>query len=138
MRVVEDGSAAVRLVSGPAVNPVWSPKGDLIVYGGPSVGGRVRLLGVRPDRTRVELPEVWTIRGGAYRFLPNGTGLVYMPRPPSRDFWLLDLATTKSRRVARLTDHGRISAFDITPDGREIVFDRVRHNSHIVLIDLPK
>ena len=30
------------------------------------------------------------------------------------------------------------SAFDITPDGKEIVFDRLRDNSDIVLIDLPK
>jgi hypothetical protein len=27
--------------------------------------------------------------------------------------------------------------FDITPDGRSIVFDRLRENSDIVLIDLP-
>jgi hypothetical protein len=28
--------------------------------------------------------------------------------------------------------------FDITPDGRQIVFDRLQQNSDIVLIDLPK
>ena len=28
--------------------------------------------------------------------------------------------------------------FDVTPDGKEIVFDRSRENSDIVLIDLPK
>ena len=30
-----------------------------------------------------------------------------------------------------------IRTFDITPDGRHIVFDRQRENSDIVLIDLP-
>jgi len=133
-----DGRAPVRLVSGQVVNPVWSPSGALIVYGGPSVGGRVPLLGVKPDGTRVELPDVWTGLGGAHRFLPNGTGLVYMPRYQSRDFWLLDLATKKTHPLAHLSDHGWVSAFDITPDGKEIVFDRLRDNSHIVLIDLPK
>ena len=133
-----DGRAPVRLVSGKVVNPVWSPKGALIVYGGPMVGGRVPLLGVKPDGTRVELPDVRTGSGGGHRFLPNGTGLVYVPRPPSRDFWLLDLATKKTRPLTRLGDHGTVSAFDITPDGKEIVFDRLRDNSHIVLIDLPK
>jgi hypothetical protein len=29
-----------------------------------------------------------------------------------------------------------IDAFDITPDGSRIVFDRVRENAHLVLIDL--
>jgi hypothetical protein len=28
--------------------------------------------------------------------------------------------------------------FDITPDGKHIVFDRIRDNSDIVLIDLQK
>ncbi len=29
-------------------------------------------------------------------------------------------------------------SFDITPDGKQIVFDRLRANSDILLIDLPK
>jgi Tol biopolymer transport system component len=133
-----DGGAPVRLVSGQAINPVWSPDGSLIVYGGPVVGGRVPLLGVRPDRTRVELADVWTGLGGAHRFLRDGRGLVYSPRSQSRDFWLLDLATNKTRPLTRLGDQGSLSAFDITPDGKEIVFDRWRDHSDIVLIDLPK
>ena len=132
------GASPCASSSGQVVNPVWSPNGNLIVYGGPSVGGQVPLLGVRPDGTRVELPDVRTGLGGAHRFLPNGTGLVYLPRTQSLDFWLLDLATKTTRPLTRLSDHGNVSAFDITPDGKEIVFDRLRDNSDIVLIDLPK
>ena len=33
--------APVRLVAGQAVNPVWSPDGNLIVYAGRSVVGQV-------------------------------------------------------------------------------------------------
>jgi Tol biopolymer transport system component len=137
-KIPVDGGAPVRLVSGQVINPVWSPDGSLIVYGGPAVGGRVPLLGVRPDGTSVELPDVRTGLGGAHRFLPNGTGLIYSPRSQSRDFWLFDLATKKTRPLTQLSDHGALSAFDITPDGKEIVFDRLRDNSEIVLIDLPK
>ena len=135
-----DGRAPHRLVSGEGevVNPVWSPRGDLIVYSGPMVGGRVPLLGVKPDSTRVELPDVRTGRNAGHRFLPDGTGLLYMPYPWARDFWLLDLANKQTRPLARLSDHGHVSAFDITPDGKAIVFDRLRNNSDIVLIDLPK
>ena len=104
----------------------------------PVVGGRVPLLGVRPDGTPVELPDVRAGLVGGHRFLRNGTGLVYLPRSQSRDFWLLDLATKKIRALTRLSDHGVLHAFDITPDGKSIVFDRLQQNSDIVLIDLPK
>ena len=67
------------------------------MYGGPVVGGQVPLLGVRPDGAPVELPDVRARLGGGHRFLPNGTGLVYLPRAQSLDFWLLDLATKKTR-----------------------------------------
>jgi tricorn protease-like protein len=53
-----------------------------------------------------------------------------------QDFWLLDLGTMRSRRLTRLTDAAAMRAFDITPDGRRIVFDRLREKSNIVLIDL--
>jgi len=137
-KIPADGGPAVPLVSGQFVNPAWSPRDNLIVYGGPAVGGRVPLLAVRPDGTRVDLPEVETTLGGAHRFLPDGTGLVYMPRSHPRDFWLLDFASNKTRALTRLSVPGRIQTFDITPDGKEIVFDRIRTSSDIVLIDLPK
>src|SRR4029453_13887154 len=68
-KIPVDGGAPVRLVSGPVLNPVWSPGGKLIVYGGPIVSGLVQLLGVRPDGTQVNLPDVRARLGGAHRFL---------------------------------------------------------------------
>jgi Tol biopolymer transport system component len=133
-----DGGAPVRIVSGKATNPVWSPDGRLIVYSGPVVGGRVPLLGVTPEGTPVELPEVRAGLSGGHRFVPDGSGLVYLPRSQSRDFWLLDLATKTTRAVTRLTDHGTLQSFDISPDGKSIVFARSRESSDIVLIELPK
>jgi dipeptidyl aminopeptidase/acylaminoacyl peptidase len=120
-----------------AINPVSSPDGRVTVYAGPFAKGQVSLFAVRPDRTPVELPSV-RVRPGGYRFLRNGTGLVYLPRPESRDFWLLDLVTKERRQLTRLSNKGSIRGFDITPDGKHIVFDRTRQNSDIVLIDLPK
>jgi len=137
-KIPANGGAPVRLVSGQVANPIWSPDGTLIVYAGPVVSGVVQLLGVRPDGTAVKLPDVRARLGGGHRFLPNGTGLVYLPRGQSLDFWLLDLATKTTRALTRLGDHGSLKTFDITPDGKEIVFDRSRENSDIVLIDLPK
>jgi serine/threonine protein kinase/Tol biopolymer transport system component len=136
-KIPVDGSGEpVPLVRGKGTSPVWSPRDDLIIYAGPLVAGQVPILGVRPDGTPVELPDV-RVRPGGYRFLPDGTGLVHLPRAQSRDFWLLDLATKQTRQVTRLDNQGRLRTFDITPDGKFIVFDRSRENSDIVLINLP-
>ena len=56
----------------------------------------------------------------------------------SQDFWLLDLATKRTRPLTHLANTARMRTFDVTPDGKQIVFDRLRNNSDIVLIDLPR
>jgi Tol biopolymer transport system component/tRNA A-37 threonylcarbamoyl transferase component Bud32 len=134
-----DGSPPVRLRSGPALDPVWSPAGNLIVYGGANVFTNVPLEGVRPDGTSVELPAITLRREGERaRFLPDGSGLVYMQNATlAQDFWLLDLATMKSRPLTHLNNSAAMRTFDVTSDGKQIVFDRAKENSDIVLIDLP-
>jgi Tol biopolymer transport system component len=139
-KIPVDGGAPVQLVADEAVNPIWSPKGDLIVYAVPfgGAGGRNMLRAVRPDGTSVAMPNVQVRRGGAHRFLRNGTGLVYLLGPESKDFWLFDFTTNESRLITNLSDRGYLNHFDITPDGTYLVFDRSRQNSDVVLIDLAK
>jgi serine/threonine protein kinase/Tol biopolymer transport system component len=135
-----EGGSPVRLVSGPALNPVWSPDGSLIVYAGTNVRTFAPLLAVRPDGTSVKLPEIILRRlGERVRFLPDGKSLIYMQGLlASQDFWLLDLASMKSRPLTRLQNRATMRTFDVTSDGKQIVFDRLRENSQVVMIDLPK
>jgi Tol biopolymer transport system component len=51
---------------------------------------------------------------------------------------MLDLSTRETRQLTRLSSPATTTTFDITPDGKRIVFDRVREQSDLVLIDLPK
>jgi serine/threonine protein kinase/Tol biopolymer transport system component len=135
-----EGGSPVRLVAGPALNPVWSPDGSLIVYAGTNVRTFAPLLAVRPDGTSVALPRISVRRlGDRVRFLPDGKSLIYMQGLlESQDFWLLDLASMKSRPITRLQNRAAMRTFDVTSDGKQIVFDRLRENSHVVMIDLPK
>jgi dipeptidyl aminopeptidase/acylaminoacyl peptidase len=135
-----DHGTPVRMIGGTARDPVWSPSGDLIVYTGDNVSVDAPLLAVRADGAKVELPAIrLRVEGTRYRFLPDGRALVYSQGPfPAQDFWLLDLATKKSRQLSRLHNSAATQSFDVTADGRQIVFDRVRDNSDIVVIDLAR
>jgi serine/threonine protein kinase/Tol biopolymer transport system component len=139
-KIPVDGGAPVRLVSGIAHDPVWSPDGALIVYTGPNVATTAPLLGVRADGVQVSLPNIELRREGERaRFTRDGRGLIYMQGLlPAQDFWLLDLTTRRTRRLTRFENPAAMRTFDITPDGKQIVFDRLRDNADIVLIELPR
>jgi serine/threonine protein kinase/Tol biopolymer transport system component len=140
-KIPVDGGAPSRLVSGPIVNPVWSPDGTWIVYGGPVVSGKVPLLAVSANGIPVKVPgghdaDSLTARiGGGPRFLPDGKGLVYLPENGSLDFWMLDFLTGTTRPLTQLTDDGALNIFDLTPDGKYIVFDRSTQRADIYLIE---
>jgi Tol biopolymer transport system component len=118
---------------------VKKPDGSLIAFAGPNVFTLAPLLAVGPDGNSVKMPEIRTQRDGErMRFMPDGRGLIFMrgaEATPWQDFWLLDLKTMNTRRLTRLTDRATMRTFDVTPDGRRIVFDRVRENSAVILID---
>jgi Tol biopolymer transport system component len=134
-----DGGAPTRLRDGEWVNPIWSPKGDRIVFAGRSLIGQVELRAIRPDGTPVELPRV-LVRPGGYRFLPDGSGLVYVERIQSPDFWLLDFASGQTHKLTQLGNQGAVRTFDVTREANQtyIVFDRSRQHSNVVLIEFPK
>ena len=137
-KIPADGSTPTRLVEGEATNPIWSPDGNLIVYGGPLVSGQTRLLGVTPDGSPVPLPDVGARINSGYRFTPDGKGLVYLPLIQPPDFWMLDIAAKTTRQLTHLDSRGSVRIFDIAPGSGEIVFDRSNENSNIYLMDLPK
>jgi Tol biopolymer transport system component len=133
-----DGST-VPLVSEYSIDPMWSPDGRFVVYSGPDVGTtfpvKAATAGGKPHR----MPDLILPRGARHLgFLPDRRGLVVLRGEIERkNFWLIDLETGTERQ---LTSFGRefiIKDFDVSDDGREIVFDRLKENSDIVVIDRP-
>jgi acetolactate synthase small subunit len=55
-----------------------------------------------------------------------------------KNLWLIDLETGAERQLTNLTTDFDIDDFDISPDGREVVLERVQERSDVVLLDLPR
>ena len=120
---------------------MWSPAGYCIVYTDHQIRAYSSLKCVTPDGAPIEIPPIFIIveEGGEWtRFLPDGKRLIYMQgKSFAQDFYMLDLGTMKSRRLTRLDNAAAMRTFDVTPDGSAIVFDRLRRNSDLVLIERP-
>jgi Tol biopolymer transport system component len=142
---VETGGAE-RLVDDYALDPAWAPHGDFLVYSGMDPGTTFPVKAIRPAGQPYPIPELSLSRGGALgvtqvgarrlRFLPGQTALIMLRGDiQERNLWARDLSSGDWRQ---LTSFGRdvvIGDFDVSPDGKTVVFERVEEHSDIVVID---
>jgi Tol biopolymer transport system component len=138
-KIPVDGGLPVRLVDSASSNPVWAPDGRFILYSGTPRARSAPLKAVTSDGRPFTVPSVLVDRDGdSYRFVP-GTSTIVVKQGGfrSQDFWLLDLSSGAQRRLTRLRQGESLQRFDVSPDGSRIVFERVRENSDIALIELP-
>ena len=94
---------------------------------------------VTPERVTHPLPSLTNLTRGArhLKFLSGGRGLAFLRGSiEHKDLWLTDPDTGAERRLTNLPDDFDIRDFDISPNGREVVLERVQERSDIVLIDL--
>jgi Tol biopolymer transport system component len=139
VRVVIANGAVDRLIDDYSLDPAWAPRGEYLVYSGRDIGTTFPVKAVtEAGRTR-GIPELVLTRGARrFRFLPGQTALVVLRGDiEHKNLWAVDLEAGTERQ---LTNFGRevvISDFDISPDGSEIVIERVQDDSDIVLIDVP-
>ena len=55
-----------------------------------------------------------------------------------QDFYSFHLETGRQRQLTALRRGESLLRFDVSPDGRHILFERVKENSDIVMIELPR
>ena len=124
-------------------NPAWSPDGRFILYSEQQSAGQFEVKAITPDQAPVSIVEVQIFgfsRATRYRFLPDGKSLVVLEGTlgGSQNFVRVDLADGKRRQLTAFKAGSVIQDFDVSPDGTHIVFDRLRDNSDIVLMNLAR
>jgi Tol biopolymer transport system component/tRNA A-37 threonylcarbamoyl transferase component Bud32 len=136
-KVPLEGGPPVLLVKTIAYSPVWLEDGSLILYTEPQSSGPIyQVKAVTPDGQPAALPEINITGPDRLRAIPGSRAIVIVEGRGQLNFVRVDLATGQKRQLTEGTYGLEIQNFDVSPDGKEIVFDRVRDNSDIVVIDL--
>jgi Tol biopolymer transport system component len=135
-----DGGARSTLVQDYSVDPAWAPDGSFVLYSGPDIGTTFSVKAVRADATRRPIPALTLTRGARHlAFLPGGRALVFLRGEiQHKNLWSMDLETGTEKQLTNLTPDFDIQDFDISPDGREVVLERLQERSDVVLVDLPR
>jgi Tol biopolymer transport system component len=124
-----------------SLDPAWEPSGRFAVYSGPDIGTTFSVKAVRPGGLAYSLPRLTVLTRGGRRlkFLSGGQGLAFLRGEiEHKDLWIMEPETGAERQLTKLPADFNIRDFDISPDGREIVLERVRERSDIVLLDLAR
>ena len=139
-RVPVDGSSPAVFVREYSTDPAWAPDGGFLVYSGPDIGTTFSVKAVTAGAVPRTLPALTLTRGARHlAFLPGGEALVLLRGEiQHKNLWLVDLKTGAQRQLTNLPPDFDIRDFDISPDGRDVVLERVQERADVVLLDLPR
>jgi Tol biopolymer transport system component len=133
------GGAPTALLREYSLDPVWEPAGSFVAYSGPDIGTTFSVRAAMPDGTAHAIPPMTPLTRGArhMKFLSQGHELVFLRGEIAhKDLWLMDLSTGTEQQLTHLPADFNIGDFDISPDGRQVILERVQERSDIVLLDL--
>jgi Tol biopolymer transport system component len=138
-RVPVGGGSPTLFVNEYSIDPAWAPDGRFVVYSGPDIGTTFSVSAVATEAAAQPLPTLILTRGARHlAFLPGGRAIVVLRGDiQHKNLWLIDLQTGAERQLTNFTADFDIHDFDISPDGREVVLERMQERSDVVLLDLP-
>jgi Tol biopolymer transport system component len=139
VKIPAGGGTPIPLVKEYSIDPIWAPSGKFLVYSGADVGTTFSVKAVNADATPHQLPNLILTRGARrLAFVGGDAVLLFLKGDIShKEFWLVDLETGRERQLTNLGRKFVIGDFDVSADGRTIIFDRARDESDIVVFDLP-
>ena len=72
--------------------------------------------------------------------MPDGKALIALEGAArgAQNFFRVDLQSGEQRQLTDLAGGSAIQHFDVSPDSKHIMFDRVRINSDIVVMNLDR
>jgi Tol biopolymer transport system component len=141
---VGSGGKAVPLVDDLSYNPIWSPDDTFVLYSVPGDQGSLTYLkAVTPNGDPVNLPpmDLYGSPGITYRFLPGRKTIIVLVSNKDtgrQEFRSVDLVTGQMNPVADLSVGVTFRNFDISPDGKTILFEHVENNADIWMATLPE
>ena len=138
-RVPIDGSSPAVFVREYSIDPSWAPDGSFVLYSGPDIGTTFSVKAASADGSPHTLPALTLTRGARHLAFLSGSSEVVFLRGDiqHKNLWLLDLKSGAERQLTDVPADFDIQDFSLSPDGREVVLERVQERSDIVLLDLP-
>jgi serine/threonine protein kinase/Tol biopolymer transport system component len=136
-KIFLDATPPQSIVSDYSLDPAWSPDGKYFVYSGAQVATVFPLRASAPDGRPYNMPGlILTLGARRVAFVRNSGVLVFLRGGIDRkDFWQLNPQTGAELQLTDLPASFVIGDFDVSPDGTEIIFDRVQESSSVVLIE---
>jgi Tol biopolymer transport system component len=140
LQIPVDGHPPTVFVKEYAIDPTWAPDGRFVVYSGPDIGTMFTVKAVTAEAATHPMPALTLTRGARHLgFLAGGRALVFLRGDiQHKNLWLIDLETGTERQLTNLTPDFDVRDFDISPDGREVVLERMQERSDVLLLDLAR
>jgi Tol biopolymer transport system component len=135
-----DGKKPIIFSQEYAIDPAWAPNGQFVVYSGADIGTEFPVKGLTSAAAPYTLPDLKLTRGARHiAFLAGKRTLVVLRGEiQHKNAWSIDLETGVERQLTNLPADFNVSDFDISSDGKEIIFERAQERSDVVLVDLAR
>lgn len=139
-RVPLNGALPVAVVPEFSLDPAWAADGSFVAYSGPDIGTTFTVKAVTADAAPHPLPPLTLTRGARHLvFLAGGRALVVLRGEIlHKNLWVIDLQSGAERQLTDLAPEFNVRDFDISPDGHDVILERYREESGIVLLERPQ